>query len=234
MISRVKSFLWAHRGKVAVTAAAAIIASAYIWYTTPAESTDEEEDRKKIAAVSIETDGELGSGDFEYQKLTLKQGMRSRLLLRVRRHFDIAAKQFFPTLRVKILEVVDISNAIQQIKQLRAAPESDVAAKTTEATLWDQIKISSFVLFLTCAYMIAILTALLRLQLHILARHAVLYNDEDPNNSSPSETELKVLIDSTFKYVFGDGLSRLVGLIRHRVTSALVDWTVREKIAVQV
>lgn len=216
-----------------MTAAVAIVASAYLWYATPATPSDAEAERERRAAL-LETDEELGSGDREYQKLTLKQGMRSRLLLRVRRHFDVTAKHFFPTLRVKILEVVDISNAIQQIKQLRSAPESDMVAKSTEATLWDQIKISSFVMFLTCAYMIGILAVLLRLQLHILARHAAMYNDEDPNNTSPSEAELKILIDSTFKYVFGDGLVRLVGLLRHRVTTALVDWTVREKVAVQV
>lgn len=168
-----------------------------------------------------------------HQQIALKQGMRSRLLLRVRRHFDFAGKHFFPTLRLKIVEVVDVAHAIQQIKQVRKGGLSDKESKSTEANLWDQIKVSAFVILFTAAYSVSIVAIVLRVQLHILARNAALYNDDDGTNSSPSEAELKYLIDSTFRYIFSDGLQKLTEALRTKVESALVDWTVREKTSVQ-
>ena len=177
-----------------------------------------------------------GTGDLRdrnHHQIAIKQGVRSRLLLRVRRHFDYAGKHFFPTLRLKIVEIVDIANAIQQIKQVRSGGLADKASKSTEANLWDQIKVSSFVLLFTVAYSVSIVATVLRVQLHILARNATMYNDEDGTNASPSELELKYLIDSTFRYIFSDGLKNLTNTLRVKVENALVDWTVREKISVQ-
>ena len=171
--------------------------------------------------------------DRNHRQIVKRQGVRSRLLLRVRRHFDYAGKHFFPTLRLKIVETVDIANAIQQIKQVRLGGLSDQASKSTEANLWDQIKVSSFVLLFTVAYSVSVVATVLRVQLHILARHATMYNHEDCTNTSPSETELKYLIDSTFRHIFNDGLKHLTEVLRVKVEHALVDWTVREKISVQ-
>ena len=181
----------------------------------------------KIEDVS----GELR--DRNHHQIAVKQGVRSRLLLRVRRHFDYAGKHFFPTLRLKIVETVDIANAIQQIKQVRLGGLSDKASKSTEANLWDQVKVSSFVLLFTVAYSVSVVATVLRVQLHILARNAATYNDENGADTSPSETELKYLIDSTFRYIFNDGLENLTKILRVKVEHALVDWTVREKVSVQ-
>ena len=39
--------------------------------------------------------------------------------MRIRRQFDKACAQFIPTLKAKVTEVVDITNAVRQIKELR-------------------------------------------------------------------------------------------------------------------
>ena len=79
----------------------------------------------------------------------------------------------------------------------------------------------------------SVVATVLRVQLHILARNAATYNDENGADTSPSETELKYLIDSTFRYIFNDGLENLTKILRVKVEHALVDWTVREKVSVQ-
>ena len=225
MFNKAKQFIWNHRGKLIASTALAIIGTAYYWYT----SSNSDKDKKE----NFELHDIYEKDEKNEKKNSQKVGLKSRLLLRVRRHFDIAGRQFFPTLRIKVVEVVDISNAILEIKRLRANGLSDLASKSTEAHLWDQIKVSSFVMLFTSAYSVSIVAIILRIQLHILAINSSKYTDEDGSSSAPSEAELKLLIESTFKYIFGDGLIKLTELIKSKVSSALIDWTVREKISVQ-
>ena len=229
--NRTREFFWNHRGKVVITSAIAITSIAYYFLVPPPPSQRLTEEDPGEMYFEFDRE-ETGDRDRASQKIALKKGVRSRLLLRVRRHFDFAGKHFFPTLRVKIIEVVDISNAIQQIKQIRGGGRADMTSKSTEANLWEQIKISSFIMLFASAYSVSIVAIILRVQLHILARNATFYN-EDEGNTSPSEQELKFLIDSTFKYVFGEGLKNLTDTLRTKISSALVDWTVREKISVK-
>jgi hypothetical protein len=225
MFNKAKQFIWNHRGKLIASTALAIIGTAYYWY----KSSNSDKDKKE----NFELHDIYEKDEKNEKKNSQKVGLKSRLLLRVRRHFDIAGRQFFPTLRIKVVEVVDISNAILEIKRLRANGLSDLASKSTEAHLWDQIKVSSFVMLFTSAYSVSIVAIILRIQLHILAINSSKYTDEDGSSSAPSEGELKLLIESTFKYIFGDGLIKLTELIKSKVSSALIDWTVREKISVQ-
>ena len=231
MFKQAREFVWNHRGKLVLTTTVAIAGIAYCLFFGSATLKK----REQLDADVMELEHKEGSteDDRSIQHIAMKQGVRSRLLLRVRRHFDFAGKHLFPTLRIKLLEAVDISNAIQQIKQIRLGGLVDMTAKSTEANLWDQIKISSFVMLFSACYGTSIVTMILKLQLHILAKNASIYSDDDNGTSSPSEKELKYLIDSTFKYVYGDGLKKLTDLLRVKVSSALVDWTVREKSSVQ-
>jgi hypothetical protein len=237
MIWRIREFCHTHRYKLLLSAAVAVIGGACIWWTaTPVIKYREEEKKEGDEHMALDNLIDISSDDLRdrnHQQIAIKRGVRNRLLLRVRRHFDYAGKHFFPTLRLKIVETVDIANAIQQIKQVRSGGLLDKASKSTEANLWDQIKVSSFVLLFTVAYSVSVVATVLRLQLHILARNATAYNDDEGTNTSPSEIELRYLIDSTFRHIFSDGLKNLVDFLRVKIDNALVDWTVREKISVQ-
>lgn len=233
MLNKAKAFIWSHRGKLAITSALAVLGAGFYWYITPtASSIPEEEEDPNLYAQFFKNEG-ISPTSMGSKKLALKQGVRSKLLLRVRRHFDIAGRHFFPTLRMKLIEEVDISNAVSQIKQLRLSGMVDITSKSTEANLWEQIKVSAFCMAMSSAYSVAIVATVLRIQLHILARNASFYNDDENSHTSPSESELKLLIDSTFKYIFGEGMKNLVDALRAKVACALVDWTVREKVAIQ-
>ena len=62
----------------------------------------------------------LQGGSRAANALKAQKQNKSRLLMRIRRQFDMACAQFIPTLKAKIVEVVDITNAVRQIKEIRA------------------------------------------------------------------------------------------------------------------
>ena len=66
---------------------------------------------------------------------------RAMILQQVRKQFDNYAKHFLPTLKIKIAEVVDISNAVRKIKEIRANTQTS-DSQDVEAKLWDEIKVS--------------------------------------------------------------------------------------------
>ena len=80
-LRRTREFLWEHRGKFLLTGAVAIIGGAYVWYSTPSSL---EPPQEQLEYLDAEEEEEEDFGDRTQQKLALKQGVRSRLLLRVR------------------------------------------------------------------------------------------------------------------------------------------------------
>lgn len=116
--------------------------------------------------------------------------MYTRLLLRVRKQFDVGARQLFPTLRIKINEVVDVGSAVRQIKELRSrqlsnSGDSDIDSRESEARLWEEIKIQSFTTLYVTAYMLSAVCVLMRIQLYILARSA---KNNSAENSSDADS----------------------------------------------
>ena len=171
-------FLWKHKNKILV--GGAICAAGYAAYQhyfplPPTVKEDEEEIR--IATVH-------NTMTSTHRDL-LKPGQRSRMLLRIRKQFDIAIKQFLPTVRLKIATAVDVSSAIRQIKELRSIKNNHEnnngsssgtmkngqhIASMNEALLWEEVKVSSLTLLYLSAYMVSAVTVLLRVQLHILGK----------------------------------------------------------------
>ena len=173
----VLQFLWKHKNKILVGGAICAAGyAAYQHYFPAPPKLKEDEEEIRIATVNNMT---------STHRDLLKPGQRSRMLLRIRKQFDIAIKQFLPTVRLKIATAVDVSSAIRQIKELRSIKNNHEnnngsssgtmkngqhIASMNEALLWEEVKVSSLTLLYLSAYMVSAVTVLLRVQLHILGK----------------------------------------------------------------
>ena len=154
---------------------------------------------------------------------------RAKILLSVRKQFDNYAKHFLPTLKLKIAEVVDISNAVRKIKEIRANTQSS-DTQDVEARLWDEIKVSSLTVLFITVYMESIVCALLRIQLHVVAAYTL----EMAGSGAVDVDEIGVnllekLITSTYTKIYDVGLKNLTQIVREGVAREMQDWVVREK-----
>lgn len=230
VISRSGKYLWRHRNKIAVGGAVCAAGLAlYAYYSSSNSIAETEEEKFLMSEVKKEA------------QLTRKPGDRSRMLLRIRKQFDFAIRQFLPTMRAKILEVVDVSSAIRKIKELRTANTEETNGNdtlaVTEAMLWDEIKVSSLTLLYVSAYMVSAVTVLLRVQLHILGKsmESVVGSQsaDEPSSSIREDDDVfKILIEGTYKHIFGSGLRALSDYIRPRVAECFSEWAVRDKLTV--
>ena len=224
-------YLWKHRNKIAV-GGAVCAAGLVIYYSLSNKATETEDERKILAEVKRRSQSVRRPGD------------RSRMLLRIRKQFDFAIRQFLPTMHTRILEVVDVSSAIRKIKELRSAngesnrsSEDSSAFMRTEASLWDEIKVSSLTLVYVSAYMVSAVTVLLRIQLHILGKsmESVLQSQsyvEESESNLGADDVFKILIEGTYKHIFGTGLQALSDYVRPRVVECFAEWNVRDNLAV--
>ena len=158
---------------------------------------------------------------------------RAKILLSVRKQFDNYAKHFLPTLKLKIAAVVDISNAVRKIKEIRANTQSS-DTHDVEARLWDEIKVSSLTVLFITVYMESIVCALLRIQLHVVAAYTL----EMAGSGAVDVDEIGVnllekLITSTYTKIYDVGLKNLTQIVREGVAREMQDWVVREKMNVQ-
>jgi Peroxin-3 len=231
ILNRTGKYLWKHRGKIAVGGALCAAGLAFYGYYSMSNNS-KESDEEKFLMSEVKRESQS----------TRKPGDRSRMLLRIRKQFDFAIKQFLPTMRTKILEVVDVSSAIRKIKELRTAnseknPEDDDESQSAmaEAALWDEIKVSSLTLLYVSAYMVSAVTILLRIQLHILGKSMESVAGSqfpDDRNFGDDDDVFKVLIEGTYKHIFGPGLKALTEYVRPRVAECFAEWAVRDKLTV--
>jgi hypothetical protein len=232
LFNTVVGFVNRNRTKLLVATVVAVGAAAYIHYTwdqgtnSATELTDEEIEiengRRSVRLLSSES------------QLT-KSARRTRLLLRVRRQFEVAASQFLPTLRVKIIEVVDINAVVRHIKELRTRATEN--KDELEIMLWNEIKNSSFSMLIVSAYMISAVCTLLQIQLHILAR-SLFQSQIDSDSESNTEAQLngakfRALIEGTYKQLFGPGLTAFAEKVKRSVALHFSDWTVKGKLNVE-
>ena len=226
-------YLWKHRNKIAaggaVCAAGLVI---YTYYSLSNKSTETEDEKKILAEVK------------KRGQLVRRPGDRSRMLLRIRKQFDFAIRQFLPTMHTRIMEVVDVSSAIRKIKELRTAnsdsslsSEDNSAFVMTEAMLWDEIKVSSLTIVFVSAYMVSAVTVLLRVQLHILGKsmESVTQSQssiEESESNLGGDDVFRILIEGTYKHIFGTGLQALSDYVRPRVMECFSEWNVRDNLAV--
>lgn len=251
-------FLYRHKNKLAVAAIVAIGTAIYYSYSSnnshnsinDFDDIDEDEyeyepnQRRQRAVRNI-------ASRHVVQDSAIKSGMRSKYMLRIRKQFDSYAKQFLPTLRIKIKEVVDVSSAIRKIKELRNSPDGH---GQEEIMLWEEIKVHSFTMLFVTSYMISAMVVLLRIQLHILARQlrqlnlesnrnilstplpssSTLHNDELSGLDNALGAEMFTqLIEGTYQQLFNTGLISLSKLVKQRIANLLSDWTISKKLKVE-
>lgn len=178
----------------------------------------------------------------------MKNAQRSRLLLRIRKQFDLACKSFLPTLRRRIFETIDINNTIRQIKDLRTSGKQST---DLEGELWEDVKISSFGQMFTTIYLLSAVCTLLRIQLHVLARHLIkteknsstsstssgnvsVSSREDGSDDGGLDSEMfRLIVEGTYRQMFGKGIQSFSVFILEKLRVYLRDWTVKEKVKVE-
>jgi hypothetical protein len=92
-------------------------------------------------------------------------------LAKIRRQFENARQKFLPTLRVKIFEVVDCSDTIQELRRLRSTSSASLQRDAEEA-LWEKIKIQSISIMFVSVYMTCVVCTVLKLQFHLLGSYS--------------------------------------------------------------
>ena len=210
-----QQYLWKHRGKVALAAAAVVATGVFISTTTwsNTENNNKEKQTNQIAPPIDES--------------KLEQSMRKKLLL-IRQQLETSSSQILPTLRLKITQVVDVLQTIKLIKELRLNNKNtSITTNTTtdmnENELWEEIKVLSFTLWFVSIYLTCAISILLRIQLFLLAKSDHINLNIDQLNN---------IISRTYTHIFDYGIQHITDLTRAYVTKQLIDWTVRENTSV--
>lgn len=218
----VGGFLNKNRTKIIVASVVAVGVAVYMNYNSEpeeeAESSTAIENRSPPIRLLSET-------------RTNKAANRTRLLLKMKSQFDQTANQFLPTLRVKIVEVVDISGTVRHIKELRRNATSN--QEDLEARLWSEIKNASFTMLLVTAYMLSAVCTLLKIQLHILARSLEHTLEQEDGEMQLNSSKFRALIEGTYRQLFGSGLRTFTDMVKTRVEKDLAGWSVKEKLHVE-
>jgi hypothetical protein len=219
-----KEFMWRHKYKI--ISGAGVIGAA-LWYYDWLPGSEKREDGEREGAKGRNA------------------GLRSRQLLRARKHFDLAMADLLPVLRLKIAGIVEDNTAIKQIRELRASG-TGVDTILSEEQLWDEIKISSFSLLFVTIYSSSLVICLSRLLCHLLARKSPSGVSNSPSSSNTSTTttttttttvssnnnntidaqDFKVLIEKLLSHIYNDGLEHLASLVRNQVSHHMTEWRV--------
>jgi bisphosphoglycerate-independent phosphoglycerate mutase (AlkP superfamily) len=87
--------------------------------------------------------------------------------------------------------------------------------------------------------MLAFLTVLLKVQMHLLARNVDITSQSDNLNASERDNNwedennvFRALVEGTYKHLFSTGLHKLTAIIRQQLTDEMLYWAVREKLSV--
>lgn len=226
------SFLSKHRNKLLVASAVGAVTAGVVYYMTQLSDKPLAEEVTVTSDVSDET--------FSTPAVKVNKSNKSRLLMRIRRQFHMACQQFMPTLKAKIIEVVDMTGTVRQIKEIRSKSISG-DSKELEAELWEEIKVSTFTILFVTSYMLCAISTLLKLQLHLLGRFVykpTTTTRERALGTNPSEEPMldsdmfHELIDGTYKQLFGNGIRTFAVLVKERMTKDLSSWTVSNKLTV--
>lgn len=212
IVEDVKQFCWKHRAKIGVGAVCiAGGAAVYYYYThkeTLTDNSEEEQERSKDAeGAKIDAEG-------------------TRMLVAVNELYGFAIIYFTPTIRGRVKEVIDVSETIRRLKELKSDHSEE--SRDEKVTLWDDIKLSAFSSLLTTVYSLSTASVLLRVQMHILVRDAARVGESD----QPEEDIFKALLEGTYETFFGPGMERLANLAKTAVESTVSEWSVESKLSV--
>lgn len=243
-----------YRSRIAIGAIIAIAAAVYYMFFHEPQAR-----KRQTISESTGSGRRLNLVEMGTLSPNHQAGVKARLLLRIRKQFDISIRIFIPTLRKSIFDLIDITQPVKQIKQLRAnnasnnnghsngssSSSASFSHADAEAQLWEEVKLSSFTMLFVTTYVLCGLTTLLKVQLHVLAR--AILRGEGPALESLGATGdnaddivmyardsalLKKFIEGTFRTMFGAGLQRFADDIRQRLKYLLRDWIVKERMRV--
>lgn len=228
-----------YRSRIAIGTIIAIAAAVYYMFFHEPQTR-----KRQTLAESAGSGRRLNLVEMGTLSPNHQAGLKARLLLRIRKQFDLSIRIFIPTLRKSIFDLIDITQPVKQIKQLRANANSS-SHMDTEAQLWEEVKLSSFTMLFVSTYVLCGLTTLLKVQLHVLAR--AILRGEGPALESLGATGdnaddivmyardsalLKKFIEGTFRTMFSTGLQRFANDVRQRLQYLLRDWVVKERMRV--
>ena len=224
-IQSIGGFVNRNRNKLLVASVVAIGVTLYLNYNGETVEDEDKHDPQLETVQRLRLANESNS---------MKAANRTKLLFKIRRQFDTSVNQFIPTLRVKIVDVIDINGTVRHIKELRAKATTN--KEELETRLWTEIKDSSFAMLIVTSYMLSAVCVLLRIQLHILARSLQKsYNNQlfpqDDDIQLNSDT-FRGLIEGTYKHLYGNGLKLFSDMIKTQISLVLKNWTVKDKLHV--
>ena len=225
-IQSIGGFVNRNRNKLLVASVVAIGVTLYLNYNGETVEDEDKHDPQLETVQRLRLANETNS---------MKAANRTKLLFKIRRQFDTSVNQFIPTLRVKIVEVIDINGTVRHIKELRAKATTN--KEELETRLWTEIKDSSFAMLIVTSYMLSAVCVLLRIQLHILARS--LQKSYNNNQLFPQDDDIQLnsdtfrgLIEGTYKHLYGNGLKLFSDMIKTQISLVLKNWTVKDKLHV--
>lgn len=253
-LSSVGSFVSRHRTKLIVTAAVATAATAIYWYNSSSIDNDDDDNNnnsqleelhaKKKHAIKLISESQQS-----------RACNRSRIIWRIRKQYDIALVKLLSTLRLRIMEIIDIQGTVKSIKELRSKASKEAVKSVSfaqeyerlERELWDDIKTASFTIMIVSAYMLSSVCILLKIQLYVLARSLLIQQENSISSSSsnsypPRDIDsqfdsldndmFRSLIEGTYKHLYSDGIQLFVAKVRGSVSTHLKEWVVKDKLEV--
>ncbi len=231
----VGGFLNRNRNKILIASVVAISVAIYMHYNSNEELLANNTNENDVEEESLDDDNNDGVKKRTESPLQINSpGNKARILLRLRREFDITAQCFLPTLRTKIMEVVDINESVRAIKELRT--KSSEQNNEPAIQLWEEVKISAFQMMFVSSYMLCAMCILLRVQLCLLTRvsnRSGSAGNVGMDDGTQFDTAMfNLLVDNTFKHLYGSGLRTFSAMVKHRVMLDLKGWVVKEQGAV--
>lgn len=214
---QVGEFLWENRGKLAASAVCVVGIGVAASYLLDVPST--KQDLHDLQEVNI-----------PLRKSRKKSA--SATLMRIDKSCQRAMEKFLPTLRLKIMDTIDVSSAISEIRQLRSSRDCKEGAeilKDTEAKLWETIKVTSISVLFVTVYSMCAMCVLLKLQFYIIAACIPSIDnggDEEQFDALLNST-FQSMLEHTYSHILGDGLSSLGEAVKEKVSWVFGDWPVK-------
>ena len=244
-LSNVGSFVSRHRTKLIVTTAVVTAATAIYWYNSSSIDNDVDSNNSLLEELKAKKHAIKLISESQQSRAC----NRSRIIWRIRKQYDIALVKLLSTLRLRIIDIIDIQGTVRSIKELRSNASKEAAKSVSfaqeyerlERELWDDIKTASFTIMIVSAYMLSSVCILLKIQLYVLAR-SLLIQQENSSSYPPRDIDsqfdsldndmFRSLIEGTYKHLYSDGIQLFVAKVRGSVSTHLREWVVKDKLEV--
>ena len=218
-------FLYQHRGKVVAVAAVGVAIGVYFSFQNNSLLSTRQLEEEE---VSLEETSSSSSRKQVKKPQSLAEQMRR--VARIQDEFERTLQIFLPTLHIKVVSIVDVGSTILRIKELRRGKRPEEEAEGgAEEELWEEIKVSSFVMVFVAAYSLCILSVLLRIQLYMIS--STQESGETVRAGGAAGLGAS-MIEGTYQHFFEQGIDRLFLLVQPIVREKLRDWRVKDRLQV--